>query len=95
MKTQETTDMTTTTKPRSIAVGDIQDGADAAAIKVDKHGVYMRPDYFIVWGRLDSYPKLCEWLRHLAEKNWVTTDHLSELIMATEAHFKWPHHYGA
>lgn len=63
-------------------------------LQIGPDGVQMSSTYFIPWERLDSYPKLCEWLCHLAEKSWVSTDLLSDLITVTEAHFGWPHHYG-
>lgn len=61
----------------------------------DANGVYMRSDYFIAWDRLNSYPKLCEWITHLSYKNWVTPAMLRELVFSVEKHFRWPHHYNA
>ena len=58
------------------------------------NGILLEPhNYFIQWDRIDSYPKLAEWLRHLSEKKWVTKRHMHDLIMQTEHHFNWPHCY--
>lgn len=67
------------------------------SIRTKAEGVYVGPgtDYFVRWDRLDTYPKLCEWLRHLSEKSWVTAEDLGNLVEATEEHFNWPQHRGA
>jgi hypothetical protein len=73
------------------AGGDLEHlGAPMTLFTTDHAGVWMWPGYFIDWVLLDSYPKLCGRIRHLAEKDWVTPDHLADLITAAEAHFGWP-----
>ena len=69
--------------------------AEPPTFDIIEGGIQLRPhNYFINWERLDSYPKLCEWIRHLCEKNWVTRQHISALVMQTEKHFGWEHRYG-
>lgn len=89
--------MTKTPACRSHALGEANDPALAVVVlTADAHGVTLNPhSYFIMWDRLDSYPKLAEWICHLSEKNWVTTEHIRQLVAVTEQHFGWPHHYGA
>lgn len=51
--------------------------------------------YDIPWSRLDSYPKLLEWVKHLSEKSWVTADDLGAFVELVERRFGWPPHRGA
>lgn len=37
-------------------------------------------DYPIEIERVDSYGSIVKWVRHLSEKNWVTTTHLRQFI---------------
>ena len=73
-------------------VGDLDSGEPV--FDLVEGGIELLPcDYFIEWERLDSYPKLAEWLCHISDKTWITTRHMHALIVQTEKHFKWQHHY--
>lgn len=47
--------------------------------------------YCIHWERIDSEHKLLAWINHLTEKNWVTRQHINELIEVVRYHFDWPY----
>jgi hypothetical protein len=57
----------------------------------DKYGINLYPGtggqvYQIDWGRCDTPAKVCEWVAHLAEKNWVTVPMIESFIHRAFSH---------
>lgn len=43
--------------------------------------------YEIETSRCDTAAKLVDWIAHLSEKVWVTTEHIRQLVEMVSAHF--------
>jgi len=46
-------------------------------------------DYEILFSRCNTPEKVLSWVRHLAEKSWVTCEHLTDFIDACEIKRLW------
>ena len=59
-------------------------------IIIEKDGINISKDkeYFIEWSRCDDIVKILEWVHHLSEKSWITSECIHEFITAATAHHK-------
>jgi hypothetical protein len=49
-------------------------------VDVSPAGIELENHYWIDCGRINTKEKLVEWIYHLCEKNWITPEHIRQLI---------------
>jgi len=59
----------------------------ADSVSFDGENITINEYYHIAISRITTKEKLLAWIDHLLEKNWITTDHLQQVIeISTKYH---------
>ena len=77
-------------------LNDIQN--EPPLMKTDDEGVtlfdinFNNHEYFIAWNRINKPNKLLDWILHLTEKDWVSVETISQLILVVADKYKFKIH---